>query len=214
MKSIRSRRAVSITIALAIASVSAAGLSGCTDAPPAASASAASSPIPEFDPDDTLWTVDSTGEQLELEDADVQALQQVVALHSAASDNRSPSTIVDSVDAELRSFSELFTEKLTAQGYREGVIALYVDNDLSIEQTGVAWLVSTLDEEREHATVGFESIFRIVGASEGYLHQIGVAAGEELAQPREYSLTKIDGTWLIDDIKKGPLRKSAAPGNG
>ncbi|WP_341976306.1 hypothetical protein [Microbacterium sp. LWO13-1.2] len=208
MKSIRSSRLVSIAIALAVASVSAAGLSGCTDTPPAASPQADASPTPRFDPDATLWTIASTGEQLDLEDADVQALQKVVALHSGASDNRSPGTATASVAAETSYFTPAFAERLSVQGYNDAVVALYVDNDLTIEQTGVAWMPSSIDADREYATVGFESLFQIVGASEGYLHELDVAAGTQLAQPREYTLTKVDGQWLIDDIAKGPLRKT------
>lgn len=64
---------------------------------------------------------------------------------------------------------------------------------------------------RTKATVGFESLFRIDSASEGYLHALDVDAGQEFTQPREYTLTKIDGEWLIDDIAKGPLRSTSAP---
>lgn len=196
-----------------------AGLSGCTDAavPTGTTESAPSTtpiagPTPGFDPDDTLWTIASTGEQLALDDPDVQELQKVVALHSGASDNRSPDTVEASVSAEQDAFSPLFLDRLAGEGYADAVVAMYVDNDLTITQTGVAWTPSTIDADRTHATVGFESLFRIDSASEGYLHALGVEAGAELAQPREYSLTKIDGIWLIDDIAKGPLRSLANDG--
>lgn len=209
MRTPRSNTAASIALALALG-MAAVGLTACTDAPPtAAPESAIATPTPQIDPDTTLWTIQPAGDQLDLEDADVQALQKIVALHSGASDNRSPGTVADSVSAEASYFTQVFNDRLATQGYRDALIALYVDNDLTIEQTGVAWMQSTIDADRTHATVGFESLFRIVGASEGYLHELDVEAGTELAQPREYTLTKIDGVWLIDDIAKGPLRKTA-----
>ncbi|MGH3688905.1 MAG: hypothetical protein ACRDT7_02000 [Microbacterium sp.] len=205
----RSTSALLLTLALLAGGGS---LIGCTDSSsPAASAAPSATPTPGFDPDATLWTLASTGEELSLEDEDVQALQEVVALHSGASDNRSPATIVDSVDAEESFFTPLFVEKLGTDSYRDALVAMYVDNDLTIEQTGVAWTPSTIDAGRTKATVGFESLFRIVSASEGYLHELGVDAGAEFAQPREYTLTKIDGEWLIDDIAKGPLRATSQP---
>lgn len=210
---IPTRRRTTAALSLALALIVTTVLTGCAEpagteaASPAPSASA----TPRFDPDATLWSISSTEDALGLDDPDVQALQQVVALHSGASDNRSPATVAESVTAEEMYFTPLFSEKLAAQGYRDAVVAMYDDADLTIEQTGVAWLQSTIDADRLHATVGFESLFAIVEASEGYLHELDVDPGAEFAQPREYSLTKVDGVWLIDDISKGPLRKSAEP---
>ncbi|WP_217178901.1 hypothetical protein [Streptomyces sp. AC495_CC817] len=200
-------RLVAASVALLIGL---AALTGCTDSAPdaAPAAGSTSTPTPSVDPDDTLWRVTSTDERLPLEDPDVQELQKVVALHSGVSDNRSPATVRASVAAEEESFAPLFLERLSGQGYEEAVVAMYVDNDLTIEQTGVAWTPSTVDADRMHATVGFESIFRIVSASDGFLHELDAEAGVEVVQPREYRLTKIDGAWLIDDIEKGPLRKA------
>lgn len=206
---IPTRHRTTAALSLALALIVTAVLTGCTE--PAASAAPSTSATPRFDPDATLWSISSTEEALGLDDPDVQALQQVVALHSGASDNRSPATVAESVTAEEMYFTPLFSEKLAAQGYRDAVVAMYDDADLTIEQTGVAWLQSTIDADRLHATVGFESLFAIVEASEGYLHELDVDPGAEFAQPREYSLTKVDGVWLIDDISKGPLRKSAEP---
>jgi hypothetical protein len=187
-----------------------AALVGCTESSPPATSTTPSA-TPKFDPDATLWTIASTGEQLSMEDQDVQDLQKVVALHSGASDNRSPATVEDSVVSEESFFTPLFIDKLGDDGYREALVSLYVDNDLTIEQTGVGWMQSTIDAGRTKATVGFESLFRIVSASEGYLHELGIDAGAEFAQPREYTLTKIDGVWLIDGIAKGPLRATSEP---
>ncbi|MFF3026178.1 hypothetical protein [Microbacterium sp. NPDC057944] len=205
-------KALAVLVSLVIGSVA---LSGCTDSGPStasegSAATPSASPTPHFDPDDTLWTIASTGEHLTLDDPDVQALQQVVALHSGASDNRTPSTVADSVAAEEQFFSPLFLDKLAGEDYADAVTAMYVDNDLSIAQTGVAWTASTIDADRQHATVGFESLFTIVSASDGFLHELGADAGDEFAQPREYTLTKVEGAWLIDDIAKGPLRAAAA----
>lgn len=212
MKTTRSRPASVLSLALTL--VIATTLTGCTEPAPTASEPVppSASATPGFDPDATLWTIASTEEPLSLDDPDVQALQQVVALHSGASDNRSPETVAASVTAEEVYFTPLFTEKLAGQGYRDAVVALYGDAELTITQTGVAWLPSTIDADRQHATVGFESLFEIVSASEGYLHELDADAGAEFAQPREYALTKVDGAWLIDDIIKGPLRTSAEPG--
>lgn len=205
----RSTSALLLTLALLAGSMS---LTGCTEpTPPAASNAPSATPTPGFDPDATLWTLTSTGEQLPLDDADVQAVQQVVALHSGASDNRSPASVADSIVAEESFFTPLFVTKLSDTGYRDALVAMYVDNDLTIEQTGVAWTPSSIDESRTKATVGFESLFRIVTATEGYLHELGAEAGAEFAQPREYTLTKVDGEWLIDDIAKGPLRSTSQP---
>lgn len=211
MRSTRSRSISALLLTLALLA-GGTTLAGCTDASsPAASAAPSAKPTPGFDADASLWAIASTGEQLSLEDEDVQALQEVVALHSGASDNRSPETVSQSVDAEETFFTPLFIDKLGTDSYRDALVAMYVDNDLTIEQTGVAWTPSTIDAGRTKATVGFESLFRIVSASEGYLHELGVEAGAEFAQPREYTLTKIDGEWLIDDIAKGPLRATSGP---
>ena len=205
----RSVSALLLTVALMAGGAS---VVGCTESSsPAASAAPSATPTPRFDPDATLWTIASTGEHLSLEDEDVQALQEVVALHSGASDNRSPATASESVDAEEAFFTPLFATKLADGGYGDAVVAMYVDNGLTIEQTGVAWTPSSIDTGRAKATVGFESLFRIVGASEGYLHELGIEAGAEFAQPRQYTLIKVDGEWLIDDIDKGPLRSVSEP---
>ncbi len=206
MQRIRSLTLLALLAALGFGAV---GLSACTDSPSTeVEVSPSTTPTPNFDPDETLWTIATTGEQLSLEDSDVQALQKVVALHSGVSDNRSPATVEGSVTAEVSFFTPSFRQELEGEQYADAVVAMYADNDLTIEQTGVAWMQSTIDPDRQHATVGFESIFRIVDASEGYLHEFDVDAGAELAQPREYSLTKIDGAWWIENISKGPARST------
>lgn len=198
-----------LTVALVALLIGIFGLSGCTDSPTDISEETSSAtPTPAFDPEDSLWSIASTDERLSLDDPDVQELQKVVVLHSGVSDNRSPDTVQASVAAEEESFAPLFLDKLSAQGYGDAVVAMYVDNDLTVQQIGVAWTPSTIDADRQHAKVGFESIFRIVSASDGFLHELDLEPGAEVVQPREYELTKIDGVWLIDDIEKGPLRKA------
>ncbi|MEV4736731.1 MULTISPECIES: hypothetical protein [unclassified Microbacterium] len=198
-----------LVAASAVAVISVIALTACTvTTENPRSESTSTTPTPGFDPTDTLWSIRSTHEELPLDDHDVQELQKAVALHSGVSDNRSPDSVRASVATEAESFAPLFRERLATEGYADAVVAMYVDNDLTIEQTGVAWTPSTVDEDRTHATVGFESIFRIVSASEGFLHELEAEAGVEVVQPRQYRLTKIDGEWLIDDIEKGPLRKA------
>jgi hypothetical protein len=211
-----SQRALRATVAALVAAAASIGLLGCSSAPAEDDArggdtAAQAAPAPVRDPEQTLWRLEGSDTSLPLDDTDVIALQRVVALHSAVTDTRSAETIADSVEQEQVYYTDLFQDRLDAQAYAAATTALYRDNNLAVEQQAVGWLESSLSEDRTRATVGFESHFAFTAASEGYLRHLDAETGTTYVQPREYSLVKADGTWLIDNIQKGALRTTSRP---
>jgi len=214
------RTRTSATVIL-IAAASALCITACNaTAPTGAGSSPAQSPSPAalsptIRPGQSIWHLaksDGTAGASVPDDADVQAVQKAVALHTRTVDQRSATNVASSVAQEETFYTKAFTTALGRNDYAGKTKNLFTTSQLETRSLAIAWYVSTLSPDRNTAHAEIDATFDFVHAEPGFLSTNQFALNKPYPQHRTLTLVKEGNRWLINDITKQPLTRKE--GNG
>lgn len=215
------RRSAAIAALLALGM----GMSGCSDPSPSGDAAVPTAaspalPNPSDDaevtvPDDlagqTLWSIAGSGEALPDDDPDVQAVRTLVTVHSGAVDDRGPETVDRALEEEYSAYSPQFSATLDAVDWRTRSIARTLDRAVVSQQAGLAWMPSTISADRRSATAQYEAFIVFTAADGAFFAENDIQPGREYSMSRMVEAEKIDGVWLISDVRESSLRPRGEP---